>query len=131
MAGWSWRTHRTARGRMRYRRLIGDTSAGYRRCRGKQGMTHPDSEAALESATLDLFARLKWETANCYDETFGSNGTLGRETPAEVILARRLRVALEKLNPELPPEAIALAIEELTRDRSLMGAAQANREVYR
>ena len=34
-------------------------------------MPDPDSEAALESATLDLFARLKWETANCYDETFG------------------------------------------------------------
>ncbi len=94
-------------------------------------MTHPDSEAALESATLDLFARLKWETANCYDETFGPGGTLGRETPAEVVLVRRLRAALERLNPDLPPEAIAQAIEELTRDRSLMSAAQANREVYR
>ncbi|MBF8286186.1 MAG: hsdR, type I restriction enzyme, R subunit, partial [Anaerolineales bacterium] len=94
-------------------------------------MPDPDSEAALESATFDLFARLKWQTANCYDETFGSNGTLGRETPAEVVLVRRLRAALEKLNPELPPEAIVQAIEELTRDRSLMSAAQANREVYR
>ncbi len=94
-------------------------------------MTHPDSEAALESATLDLFGQLKWQTANCYDETFGSSGTLGRETPAEVVLVRRLRAALEKLNPELPPEAITLAIEELARDRSLMSAAQANREVYR
>jgi len=37
-------------------------------------MTHPDSEAALESATLDLFVRLKWQTANCYDETFGPGG---------------------------------------------------------
>jgi len=94
-------------------------------------MPDPDSEAALESATLDLFARLKWETANCYDETFGPGGTLGRETPAEVVLVRRLRAALEKLNPDLPPEAIAQAIEELARDRSLMSAAQANREVYR
>ncbi|MCZ7397065.1 MAG: type I restriction endonuclease, partial [Candidatus Methanoperedens sp.] len=29
------------------------------------------------------------------------------------------------------PEAIALAIEELTRDRSIMSPANANREVYR
>jgi type I site-specific restriction-modification system R (restriction) subunit len=41
-----------------------------------------------------------------------------------------LRTALERLNPELSSEAINLAIEELTRDRSTMSAAAANREVY-
>ena len=94
-------------------------------------MSRPDSEAALENATLALFRQLGWQTANGYYESFGPNGLLGRETSAEVVLTRRLRPALEKLNPDLSPEAIALAIEELARDRSLMSAAHANREVYR
>ena len=71
-----------------------------------------------------------WETANCFEETFGSEGTLGRETTSEVVLLSRLLPALERLNPDLPPEALQLAIEELTRDRSLMSPAHANREVY-
>ena len=37
----------------------------------------------------------------------------------------RLRAALEKLNPTLPPKAIAAAIDELTRDRSAMLLEQA------
>ncbi|MEW6542111.1 MAG: HsdR family type I site-specific deoxyribonuclease [Nitrospirota bacterium] len=53
----------------------------------------------------------------------------GRETKGEVVLVPRLRAALERLNPALPPEAIAAAVEELTRDRSAMSLAAANREV--
>jgi len=37
-----------------------------------------------------------------------------------VVLVPRLRAALVKLNPALPPEAIAAAVDELTRDRSAM-----------
>ena len=48
-----------------------------------------------------------------------------------MVLVARLRAALEKLNLELPPEAITSAIDELTRDRSAMLLEQANREVYR
>ncbi|MBW6470009.1 MAG: type I restriction endonuclease subunit R, partial [Methanosarcinaceae archaeon] len=58
------------------------------------------------------------------------NITLGRQTSNEVILVPRLRVALERLNPDLPKEAIDLAIEELARDRSIMSPANANRDVY-
>lgn len=42
-----------------------------------------------------------------------------------------MRAALERLNPTLPPEAIAQASEEITRDRSRMSLAAANQEVYR
>ncbi len=99
-------------------------------------MTRPDSEAALEAAALALFSRLEWETAACFDEVFGPTpGTarrpnLGRETTADVVLVRSLRPALQRLNPELSSEALTLAVEELTRDRSLVSAVQANREVY-
>src|SRR5579859_586442 len=92
---------------------------------------HEYSEDALiEQPTIALFAALGWQTANCYHERFGANGTLGRETPAEVVLVRRLRAALERLNPGMSGDALALAIAELTRDRSALSPAQANREVY-
>lgn len=92
---------------------------------------HPDSEEALENATITLFEDLGYTTANCFHETYGENGTLGRETSAEVVLIPKLRLALEKLNPDLLNEAIALAIEELTRDRSTLSLANANREIYK
>jgi type I restriction enzyme R subunit len=46
-------------------------------------------------------------------------------------LVPRLRAALERLNPKAPAEAIAQAIEEITRDRSRMHPAAANQEIYR
>ena len=64
------------------------------------------------------------------EETFGATGTLLRETKGEVVLVSRLRAALERLNPALPPEAITAAVDELTRDRSAMSLEAANREVY-
>ncbi len=92
---------------------------------------HPDSEEALENATIALFEELGYAAANCFHEAYGENGTLGRETSAEVVLIPKLRTALEKLNPDLPKEAIALAIEELTRERSTLSSANANREIYK
>ena len=49
-------------------------------------MVAPDSEQALENATLNLFAELGWETVNCFDEVYGDappapgRPNLGRET---------------------------------------------------
>lgn len=88
-------------------------------------------DSLIEQPAVALFAELGYETANCFHETFGDRGALGRETTADVVLLPRLRLALERLNPGLPHETIALAIEELTRDRSAENPVQANREVYR
>ena len=55
--------------------------------------------------------------------------SLLRETGV-VAIVFRLRAALERLNPALPPEVIAAAVDELTRDRSAMSLEAANREVY-
>jgi type I restriction enzyme R subunit len=52
------------------------------------------------------------------------------ETKSEVVLVPKLRLALERLNPELPADAINSAIAELARDRSAMSLAGANREVW-
>ena len=84
----------------------------------------------VEQPAIQLFATLGWETVSASDEAMGSTGTLGRETTAEVVLMSRLRVALERLNPTAPPEAVAIAIESLTRNRATMSLVAANREVY-
>jgi type I restriction enzyme R subunit len=98
---------------------------------------HPDSEETLELDTIALFQQLGYTTANCYNEIFGDGRDvpperlyLGRETRSDVVLISQLRPALEKLNPHLPKQAITLAIEELTRDRSALTLASANREIY-
>jgi type I restriction enzyme R subunit len=93
-------------------------------------MTAPFTEDQLvEQPAIALFAELGWQTVPAMEEVFGSGGTLGREISGEVVLIPRLRAALEKLNPQLPPEAIASAVDDLTRDRSAMSPAGANREV--
>ena len=95
---------------------------------------HEYSEDALveQPAIALLRDTLGWEALNCYDETLGAeHGALGRETYAEVVLVRRLRAALVRLNPGASREALDLAIEELARDRSGQSLAQANRAIYR
>jgi len=88
--------------------------------------------ALIEQPAIALFEGLGWEFANCFREFEQVGGSpLGRETKAEVVLVSRLRPALERLNPDYPAEAFEQAIEELTRDRSVMSLAQANREIYR
>src|ERR1035438_2466144 len=94
-------------------------------------MPHAYTEDQLvEQPAIGLFAELGWQTVSAFEETFGSTGTLLRETNGEVVLVSRLRAALERLNPTLPPEAITAAVDELTRDRSAMSLEAANREVY-
>src|SRR2546428_6260993 len=94
-------------------------------------MAHSYTENQLvEQPAIGLFAKLGWETVSALEETFGADGTLGRETKSEVVLGPRLRAALERLNPALPPEAISAALDELMRDRSAMSLATANHEVY-
>ncbi len=89
----------------------------------------------VEQPAIGLFAELCWTTVSALEELFGrgrgdethlspaesqrlltSSPTvcLGREMKGEVVLVSRLRTALERLNPSLPPEAITAAVDELT-----------------
>ncbi|MFW6731450.1 MAG: type I restriction endonuclease subunit R [Synechococcus sp.] len=94
---------------------------------------NPYSEDHLvEQPALALLCELGWDTACGLEETFApEGGSLGRRDRREVVLLPRLRAALERLNPDQPPDAISAAIEELSRNRSAMGLVAANREVYR
>ena len=87
-------------------------------------------DALVERPAIALLEKLGWETVNTYDEFDHGPSTLGRETQAEIVLTARLRPALQRLNPDAAPEAIRLAIEELTRDRSRLSLVAANREIY-
>ena len=94
-------------------------------------MPHAYTEEQLvEQPAIGLFAELGWQTLVVSEENFGAAGSLGRESSGEVVLVPRLRAALLKLNPSLPSDAIAGAVDELTRDRSAMSLVSANREIY-
>ena len=92
---------------------------------------NPDSEDALERNTVRLFKELEWKSANCYHEVSGANSTLGRQTTEEVVLESRLKAALEQLNPGVPPLALDIAVDEVTKDRSVLSPVRANQEVYK
>lgn len=87
-------------------------------------------DSLVEQPTIQLVADLGWQTVSALEEIFGIDGTLGRDTKGEAVLIRRLRLALGRLNPSLPPGALSQAIDQLTRDRSAMSLVAANREIY-
>ena len=98
---------------------VKEVSAGY----GEQ--------ALVEMPAIDLMTSLGWSFKNLYAETFGEMGSEGRESESQVILIRRLRAALVTLNPGLPADAYAQAIEHIAQDRSKQIAVNANRDFYR
>ena len=72
---------------------------------------------------------LGWDVVNCYDEWNGGVSNQGRDGKLEVVLFSRLRPSLQRLNPDLPLEAIEGAVEEICRDRTALSLAEANREI--
>jgi len=88
-------------------------------------------DALVEKPAIEMLKGLGWEHFEAFHEFEQTNGSpIGRETKSEVVLVSRLKPTLERLNQELPPQTIDLAIEEILRDRSRMSLAAANREVY-
>lgn len=93
-------------------------------------MTYTEDEL-IEQPAINLFSDIGWQTLDCYSEVFGEEGTLGRDNRSEVILVRELREALIKINPTCTENEINLAIEDITRDRSVMSAMAANEASYK
>jgi len=73
-------------------------------------------DSLIEQPAIELFKSLSYDHQNCYHETFGKSGTLGRETLSDVVLIPRLKQSLIAHNPSVSFEAIILATEELTCD---------------
>lgn len=79
--------------------------------------TDINSEDRLVQETFSDYLRdkLGWDSVYAFNtETFGPAGTLGRKDTSEAALTRDLRAALERLNPDLPPVAIADALRAFT-----------------
>src|SRR3989339_1079715 len=85
----------------------------------------------IEQTAVKIFGEL-WGAKNfinAYSEEV--DALLGRENQGQVVLIGRLKLALEKLNPDAPQEAIAQALTELTRDRSTASMVNANQEIHK
>ena len=97
-------------------------------------MTPPPSryteDQLVEQPAIALFEELGWKSVNAYHETLGPDGTLGRDNKSEVFLIRRLRAAIERLNTEMPPEAVEQAVSEITKPRTVMHYARANQQIH-
>ncbi|MGE4297906.1 MAG: type I restriction endonuclease subunit R [Desulfovibrionaceae bacterium] len=74
---------------------------------------------------------LGWGSVYAYNtETYGPDGTLGRNSDKEVVLSRYLRQALAKLNPGLPDSAYDDATRQLTATVASQTLLATNREKY-
>ncbi len=97
-------------------------------------VTGVNSEDRLVQQTFaeHLEHKLGWDSVYAWNtETFGPNGTLGRNDPSEAVLTRDLRAALERLNPELPAAAVTEAVRKLTVYDVSRSMVQHNRDFHR
>ncbi len=87
-------------------------------------------QALVERPALELLESLGWTVITAFTETFGPNGTLGRDSMHEAFLVHRLRDAIRELNPELPEHVREEALLAMIKDRSVMDLVRANREIH-
>ena len=88
------------------------------------------TEAELEEAVLEHLEGLGWSTVSGWEETFGSEGTLGRDRESEPLLTHRLVEAVERLNPDVPQSARSLAVEQLCELRPGLDPVRVNHEKW-
>ncbi|MDI1317906.1 type I restriction endonuclease subunit R [Flavobacterium sp.] len=86
----------------------------------------------IEQTCIDIFKnQLHWQIANVFKgETFGVNGTIGRESEADIILKNRFYDAVTLLNPNLPKQAYDLAYETINSDDSTKDLAEINHDKH-
>ena len=97
-------------------------------------VTPVNSEDQLVQATFaeHLKQVLGWDSIYAWNqETFGTDGTLGRADSKEAVLTRDLRAALQRLNPDLPASTIDYALRQLTVYDVSRSMVQHNRDFYR
>lgn len=75
---------------------------------------------------------LQWESVYAWNtETFGSNGTLGRNSTQDVVLKGHLIDAIRSMRPDLPDSVVAEAVATLSQYDFSRSTTQHNREFYR
>lgn len=93
---------------------------------------HGFSEESLELAAINKVLALGgYDSFDATSESFSEDSTFGRKTTEEVVLPRRLKTALAKLNPDLPNEAIDNAIYALCEGKAALSIVRANQDFYK
>jgi type I restriction enzyme, R subunit len=95
-------------------------------------MSYEYSEDGLiENATQQVLEELGWEVVAAWKkESFGPDGSLGRENKSEVILKKFLLPALKRLNPNLPETAYIQAIEQVEQKSADKTLPRLNKDKY-
>ena len=88
-------------------------------------------EDDIEQALLQRLQHLcGFDALNCFTaQPEDLNDGSGRSDKREVILADRVRAALERLNPQAPANAVDQALAQLLQPRTAMSLVAANREM--
>src|SRR6202162_4403495 len=92
-------------------------------------VTSTFTESVVEDAALEWLRSIGWSLRHGLEIAPGEAGA-ERADYAQVVLEARLRDALKRLNPVLPPEALADAFRRLTRPEGVELSAR-NRAVHR
>jgi type I restriction enzyme, R subunit len=96
-------------------------------------MTPLNEDTLVQETTADyLHEQLQWDdNVFAYNkETFGPEGTLGRNSDKDVVLTRYLGEALVTLNPGLPEAAYKDALQQITDTPAIQNMLQTNRDKY-
>ncbi|MCW7498456.1 type I restriction endonuclease subunit R [Leptospira levettii] len=88
-------------------------------------------DVLIEQTAISLFLKLGWETTIAYNsETFGQNGSLGRENKKDVLLKKIFLDKLKEINPNLPKSAYQKALENLTEENITKSLSEINYDKY-
>ena len=97
----------------------------------KLSLVSPDTENAIELSSMLIFEELGWDIVYAEHEVEGDQAILGRTSHSQVVLFSILYSAIKELNPLLPKVSLEMAMDEISRDRTTMDIAKANKQVYK
>lgn len=96
-------------------------------------MPYLNEDTLVQKTTADyLKDYLGWESVYAYNqETFGSDGLLGRNSDREVVLTRYLKQALQKFYPGLPESAYVEAVRQVVDYSQSQSLLSSNFDKYK
>lgn len=84
------------------------------------------NESQIEEADIQFFElKLGYQHINAWEKKL-----IGRDRLKDVVLKDRLKIQLEKLNPNIPDESINYAVHEFCKSRATLSTVMANKEIY-
>ncbi|MEW8394303.1 MAG: type I restriction endonuclease subunit R [Candidatus Thiodiazotropha sp.] len=94
-------------------------------------MSYTEDTLVQQTTAEYLEGVLGWDSVYAYNnETFGPDGTLGRNSDRDVVLVRPLREKLVELNPDLPADAYDDAVRQIVATVAAQTLLATNREKY-